>query len=71
MLEGDIGGGLVIRRQILIPENDHKILRINSGIVARNVGAGSGGFSRLDLTVSLSFFFWVEDLLIQSQLFIS
>ena len=45
-LEGDIGGGLVLQRQISIPENNLKVLRINSAIIARNVGAGSGGFSR-------------------------
>ncbi|KAL3619125.1 hypothetical protein CASFOL_036695 [Castilleja foliolosa] len=46
-LEGDIGGGLVLERQIYIPKDDKKVLRIDSSIVARKVGAGSGGFSRL------------------------
>ncbi|OAY72905.1 Alpha-glucosidase 2 [Ananas comosus] len=46
-LEGDVGGGLIIRRQISIPKDDRKILQIDSSIVAQNVGAGSGGFSRL------------------------
>ncbi|XP_050232019.1 uncharacterized protein LOC126680835 isoform X2 [Mercurialis annua] len=46
-LEGDIGGGLVLRRNIVIPNDNPKILRIDSTIVAQNVGAGSGGFSRL------------------------
>ncbi|XP_065877970.1 uncharacterized protein [Euphorbia lathyris] len=46
-LECDLGGGLVLRRRISIPEGDPKILRIDSGILARNVGAGSGGYSRL------------------------
>ncbi|RWR87274.1 Glycoside hydrolase [Cinnamomum micranthum f. kanehirae] len=46
-LEGDIGGGLVLQRQISIPENNLKVLQINSAIIAHNVGAGSGGFSRL------------------------
>lgn len=41
-LEGDIGGGLVLAREIHIS----KVFRIDSAIVARNVGAGSGGFSR-------------------------
>lgn len=45
-LEGDIGGGLSLQRQISIPESNLKVLRINSAIIARNVGAGSGGFSR-------------------------
>ncbi|XP_058103908.1 uncharacterized protein LOC131247949 isoform X2 [Magnolia sinica] len=45
-LEGDIGGGLVLRRQIVIPKDNSKILQIDSGIIARSVGAGSGGFSR-------------------------
>ncbi|KAF3447894.1 hypothetical protein FNV43_RR08601 [Rhamnella rubrinervis] len=47
MLEGDIGGGLVLQRLICIPKDDPKVLRINSSIIALNVGAGSGGFSRL------------------------
>ncbi|KAI3859641.1 hypothetical protein MKX03_031155 [Papaver bracteatum] len=46
-LEGDIGGGLVLERQISIPKNDPKVVQIDSGIIARNIGAGSGGFSRL------------------------
>ncbi|KAK4401016.1 hypothetical protein Sango_1207700 [Sesamum angolense] len=46
-LEGDIGGGLVLERQIYISKDNPRIFRIDSGIVAREVGAGSGGFSRL------------------------
>ncbi|XP_077234843.1 heteroglycan glucosidase 1 isoform X2 [Tasmannia lanceolata] len=46
-LEGDIGGGLVLQRQISILKDGPKVLRIDSSILARNVGAGSGGFSRL------------------------
>ncbi|KAG1354201.1 alpha-glucosidase 2 [Cocos nucifera] len=46
-LEGDIGGGLILRRQISIPEDDPKVIQIDSRIIAQNVGAGSGGFSRL------------------------
>ncbi|XP_057786663.1 uncharacterized protein LOC131004082 [Salvia miltiorrhiza] len=46
-LEGDIGGGLILARQIHIPKENPKLFRIDSAIVARNVGAGSGGFSRL------------------------
>jgi len=46
-MEADIGGGLVHERQISILKDSPKIVRINSGIIARNVGAGSGGFSRL------------------------
>ncbi|GER26760.1 alpha glucosidase-like protein [Striga asiatica] len=45
-LEGDIGGGLALERQIYIPKDNKKIIRIDSGLVARKVGAGSGGFSR-------------------------
>ncbi|THU55367.1 hypothetical protein C4D60_Mb11t05810 [Musa balbisiana] len=45
-MEGDIGGGLVFQRQISIFK-DPKVLRIDSSIIARSVGAGSGGFSRL------------------------
>ncbi|KAL7166564.1 hypothetical protein ACSBR2_037269 [Camellia fascicularis] len=47
MLEGDIGGGVVIERHISFPKDNSNILRIDSSIVARKVGAGSGGFSRL------------------------
>ncbi|KDP39742.1 hypothetical protein JCGZ_02762 [Jatropha curcas] len=47
ILEGDIGGGLVIQRQISIKKDDPKVVHIDSGIMARKVGAGSGGFSRL------------------------
>lgn len=47
VLEGDIGGGLVLRRQIYVPKNVANIFQIDSSIVARSVGAGSGGFSRL------------------------
>lgn len=50
ILEGNIGGGLVLRRQISILKDNPKILQIDSGIIARSVGAGSGGFSRLDET---------------------
>ncbi|XAR70737.1 Alpha-glucosidase [Bertholletia excelsa] len=47
LLEGDVGGGLVIERQISFPKDNPNIFRIGSGIVAREVGAGSAGFSRL------------------------
>uniref|UniRef100_A0A0D6QW16 Glycoside hydrolase family 31 N-terminal domain-containing protein n=1 Tax=Araucaria cunninghamii TaxID=56994 RepID=A0A0D6QW16_ARACU len=46
-LEGDIGGGLVLQREFCIPKSRPKVLRIESNIIARSVGAGSGGFSRL------------------------
>ncbi|KMZ74916.1 alpha-glucosidase, family GH31 [Zostera marina] len=46
-MEADIGGGLVIQRQISILQDNPKVIQINSSIVARNVGAGSGGFSRM------------------------
>ncbi|KAM5573734.1 hypothetical protein ABKV19_013331 [Rosa sericea] len=46
-LEGDIGGGLVLQRQLYVPKNDPKVFRIDSSIIARKVGAGSGGYSRL------------------------
>ncbi|KAF2308919.1 hypothetical protein GH714_024092 [Hevea brasiliensis] len=47
ILEGDIGGGLVLERKISIRKDDPKILHIDSSIIAQKVGAGSGGFSRL------------------------
>ncbi|GMN40734.1 hypothetical protein TIFTF001_009967 [Ficus carica] len=46
-LQGDIGGGLVLQRQIHVPKDDPEVLQIDSSIVAQKVGAGSGGFSRL------------------------
>jgi alpha-glucosidase len=45
-MEGDIGGGLVLQRQISILKDNPKIVQIDSSIQARSVGAGSGGFSR-------------------------
>ncbi|EPS66368.1 hypothetical protein M569_08405 [Genlisea aurea] len=47
MLEGDIGGGLSFQRQICIPRESRHIIKIDSAIIARNVGAGSGGFLRV------------------------
>ncbi|CAH2052908.1 unnamed protein product [Thlaspi arvense] len=47
ILEGDVGGGLVLRRKIAIPKDNPQVFQIASSIEARNVGAGSGGFSRL------------------------
>lgn len=45
-MEGDIGGGLIIQRIISVVKRNPKVLRVESSIIARNVGAGSGGFSR-------------------------
>ncbi|KAI4327947.1 hypothetical protein L6164_020351 [Bauhinia variegata] len=47
VLEGDVGGGLVLQRQIYFPKDAPNVFRIDSSIIARKVGAGSGGFSRL------------------------
>ncbi|OIV92940.1 hypothetical protein TanjilG_20602 [Lupinus angustifolius] len=47
VLECNIGGGLVLQRQIYLPKNAANVIQIDSSIIARNVGAGSGGFSRL------------------------
>ncbi|WZZ28219.1 hypothetical protein YC2023_011620 [Brassica napus] len=47
ILEGDVGGGLVLQRKITMPSDNPNILRIASTIEARSVGAGSGGYSRL------------------------
>ncbi|CAL1386677.1 unnamed protein product [Linum trigynum] len=47
MLEGDIGGGVILQRHVSILKDRPQILQIESGIIARSVGAGSGGFSRL------------------------
>ncbi|KAK9669054.1 hypothetical protein RND81_13G106000 [Saponaria officinalis] len=46
-LQADIGGGLALERYISIPKGELKVVRIQSCIIGRNVGAGSGGFSRL------------------------
>lgn len=45
-LEGDVGGGLVIDRKISLPTDNPKVFRIDSGLIARSVGEGSGGYSR-------------------------
>ncbi|KAL9447789.1 hypothetical protein AB3S75_015295 [Citrus x aurantiifolia] len=47
MLESDIGGGMILQRKLTVPKDNPKIFKIDSKILARNVGAGSGGFSRL------------------------
>ncbi|XP_058777569.1 uncharacterized protein LOC131651863 isoform X2 [Vicia villosa] len=47
VLEGDIGGRLVLQRHIYFPKNAANIIQINSSIIARSVRAGSEGFSRL------------------------
>ncbi|KAH8966663.1 hypothetical protein BDL97_03G038000 [Sphagnum fallax] len=46
-LEGDISGGLALFREIILPQNSPDTVQISSKIVAKSVGAGSGGFSRL------------------------
>eukprot|EP00252_Welwitschia_mirabilis_P011944 TRINITY_DN2656_c0_g1_i2.p1 TRINITY_DN2656_c0_g1~~TRINITY_DN2656_c0_g1_i2.p1 ORF type:complete len:985 (-),score=212.67 TRINITY_DN2656_c0_g1_i2:79-3033(-) len=46
-LEGDIGGGLVLQRHICLGNDRPKVVQIGSSIIAKSVGAGSGGFSRL------------------------
>ncbi|KAH9603525.1 hypothetical protein KSS87_019849 [Heliosperma pusillum] len=46
-LEADVGGGLALSRYISIPKGEQKVVRIQSSIIGRSVGAGSGGFSRL------------------------
>ncbi|GKA34839.1 hypothetical protein Tco_0721268, partial [Tanacetum coccineum] len=43
----DVGGGLVIERNVSISEDNPKVFSIVSSLVAHNVSAGSGGFSRL------------------------
>ncbi|KAJ9134950.1 hypothetical protein P3X46_032186, partial [Hevea brasiliensis] len=45
ILEGDIGGGLVLQWKISIQKDDPKILHIDSSTIAQKVGAGSGEFS--------------------------
>lgn len=46
-LEGDIGGGLVLSRDILVAKNSPDKVNITSRIQARSVGAGAGGDSRV------------------------
>jgi alpha-glucosidase len=46
-LEGDIGGALVLKRDISFPKENPKVFKIDSSIIAVKVGAGSGGYSRL------------------------
>ncbi len=45
-LEGDISGGLALCCEILLPKSSPNTVQISSRIVAKSVGAGSGGFSR-------------------------
>jgi len=52
MMEGEIGGGLAIQRLISIRKDNPKVFQIDSSLVARKVGAGSGGFSRSAQTQS-------------------
>lgn len=47
LLEGDVGGGVILQRVLSISKDNPKVLKIASGLLAKNVGAGSGGFSRL------------------------
>uniref|UniRef100_A0A7N0VDJ9 Alpha-glucosidase n=2 Tax=Kalanchoe fedtschenkoi TaxID=63787 RepID=A0A7N0VDJ9_KALFE len=46
-LQGDVGGGVMLRRTISIPRENPKVVRIESSLLAHSVGAGSGGYSRL------------------------
>ncbi|KAK1367709.1 Alpha-glucosidase 2 [Heracleum sosnowskyi] len=46
-LEGDVGGGLVLERIISLSKDEPKVVQIDSSIIARSIGAGSGGFSRV------------------------
>lgn len=45
-VEGDVGGGLLMRREFQCSAAAPETLRIASSIEAAAVGAGSGGFSR-------------------------
>lgn len=57
ILEGDIGGALVLQRKLAISKDDPKVFKIDSSIIAQRVGAGSGGFSRFDLLLQKPFLF--------------
>jgi hypothetical protein len=46
-MEGDIGGGLILVRDISVSKDSPDAMNITSRIEARSVGASSGGFSRL------------------------
>lgn len=59
-LEGDIGGGIVLERQINISKENPKVFRIDSAIVARSVGAGSGGFSRFPINTYTLLSFYIH-----------
>lgn len=47
LMEGDIGGGLSMYRTISVPRDKCQQIQIKSSIVAKAVGAGAGGFSRV------------------------
>lgn len=55
-LEGDVGGGLVLERTISLPKDEPKVVQIDSSIVARSIGAGSGGFSRSGIIFYIKYF---------------
>ncbi|GAV92541.1 hypothetical protein CFOL_v3_35920 [Cephalotus follicularis] len=68
MVEGDIGGGLVLQRQITIPKDMPEVFRIDSSIIAHKVGAGSGGFSRFSLFYFINIVFYGEWVLVDKCL---
>ena len=45
-LEGDVGGGLALTREIQLTGGDQDKIAIRSAIVGKKIGAGSGGYSR-------------------------
>ncbi|GLJ41801.1 hypothetical protein SUGI_0865140 [Cryptomeria japonica] len=53
-LEGDIGGGLVLQREICVPKSRPKVVRIESTIIARNQGIERRGFKHIFLCLSIS-----------------
>ncbi|GJU20784.1 heteroglycan glucosidase 1 [Tanacetum coccineum] len=46
-MEGDVGGGLAIQRNISILKDNPKVFKIDSSLVARNVGDGPEAYSRV------------------------
>lgn len=70
ILEGDVGGGLVLRRKITIPKDNTRAFRIASSIEARSVGAGSGGFSRFVYLLHAFLFFAAMPMLLKEVIYI-
>lgn len=60
---------MVLRRKITIPKDNTRVFRIASSIEARNVGAGSGGFSRFVYLLHAFLFFAAMPMLLKEIIY--